>query len=334
MASTNFTKDEAHEILAVAQSPQGGEPKFKTLKKTSAGIKRIEAFFRQDLLTPDRVKVDLFHKRYMVITKIVDLIYETLMHNDGIDLYERGGNIALSNLLYFATPVFCGRERFDNTLAAFVRLLRERTEVAARDFYHEVRALHGGCDKKFRGTLTGMLISEHRFDEWFDGIDPLALDPAIPSLFMHMAAWGDHLVEPFDVVHDQSKPIFASRATFNLFMGDINDAFVKIGYDRRMFGFPLRAKSLTFGDSKEQPSLQIADLAAGAAAYWLGAKIAGKTDDELVLRLEDAGIARFVLDAIFPTPAVTPKDLGTDQGGGIEATAAMVDYLSSKIDRY
>ena len=134
LASNDFTTEEAVALLRHVQPPQSGEPKFKTLKKTNKGVDRLLAFLVDPLLVRDRIAVNVFHKRFMVVTKIVDLIFETLIHKAGGDLYVDGANIALSNMLHACMPAFCGDAATGAFLQAFVSLMRERTPRAAAAF--------------------------------------------------------------------------------------------------------------------------------------------------------------------------------------------------------
>lgn len=42
------------------------------------------------------VKVSLCHKKFVVLTKMVDLLTENAAHEDGVNLYQDGANIGLA----------------------------------------------------------------------------------------------------------------------------------------------------------------------------------------------------------------------------------------------
>jgi hypothetical protein len=70
----------------------------------------------------------------------------------------------------------------------------------------------------------------------------------------------------------------AQRAIFEAMM----DTTIKptvIGYDRRNFGFPLKATGMDFADSKDHFSLQVADLLAGATNFHASAIARQSKDD-------------------------------------------------------
>jgi hypothetical protein len=96
-------------LLEHVRSAQGAEPKFTSLKKSNAGVGRLIRFLADPRLSRERVMVDVFHKKFMVTTKMVDLIAETVLHEMGGDLYEQGANLAMSNMLHHCMPGFCGQ---------------------------------------------------------------------------------------------------------------------------------------------------------------------------------------------------------------------------------
>ncbi|BAL97899.1 hypothetical protein RGE_45640 [Rubrivivax gelatinosus IL144] len=329
LASSDFGREEANDLLNLVRTPQTQEVKFTSLKKSDAGRRRLLAFLASPLMTPMRVKVSITHKRYMAMCKAVDIIEETLANRAGLDLYERGANIAIANLHYYVTPVFCGEARFELFLSTFVRMIRTPNAGNKAEFFEAVRALYENCSEpRHRASFGPYLIAQREIDEILDGVNYLALDPAIGSVFYQLSVWGTQFGEEFYAIHDESKPVAAERETFAAMMNPAASPVV-IGYDRRKFEFPLRAGTLKFADSRTLPQLQVVDLLAGAAAYFAG-NIARGAKDELTEQLQQAGIERFIVHAIWPAPVVTPRALGTEEIGGVNAVDFMVKALAGE----
>ncbi|MFZ6843455.1 DUF3800 domain-containing protein [Undibacterium sp. RuTC16W] len=327
LASTNFSREEADELLNLVRTPQTREVKFTSLKKSAAGKSRLLQFLSSPLLTPERVKVSITHKRYMAICKAVDLIEETLAHRDGIDLYARGANIAIANLHYYVTPVFCGAERFDLFLSTFVAMIRTPSTATKAAFFASVRALYENCSSpRHQASFAPYLVAERDIDKILQGVNYIALDPAIGTLFHQLSVWGTQIGQAFVATHDESKPVFAERENLAAMINP-DVAPTMIGYDRRKFEFPLRARTLNFSDSRNVPQLQVSDLLAGAAAYFATA-VARSARDELTEQLDQAGIERFSIHALWPAPHVTPQALGTEEVGGLNANDFMVSALA------
>jgi Protein of unknown function (DUF3800) len=329
LASTDMTDAEAEAALAIVRTPQATEAKFTSLRKSAAGQRRLLELIGSGVLDPQRVKSMVTHKRFMVVTKLVDLIEETLANASGIDLYERGANLALSNLHYFVSPTFCGQERFDEFLESFVEMIRRPSINSKARFFRAARSMYDGCSHEgHKSSFAPYIYAERHIDEILDGITFLALDPAIPSFFVHCTVWGQQFGGQFHTVHDDSKPMAAERATFEAMMDPTIEPAV-IGYDRRKFEFPLRATGVTFADSRDHSALQLADVVAGATAHWAASLARGHADD-LAEALEAAGIRRFTFDALWPSPDVTPEALGTEETGGVNAVEHMTNALAGR----
>jgi hypothetical protein len=310
LASTDFTKTEAASILAQVAGA-APEPKFSTLRKSGSGRHRLIQFLRDEALTPDRVKVNVFHKEYMVVCKMVDLLTEAKARRAGLDLYNQGQNIALANLIYFVGPHACGKSGLRSILDAFVGMIRNPEESTILRFQKVLRDQIGLSRHQGFEPLLGLLELDDtalRFE--LSDVNYLELDPAIPAFVEHCYAWGRSHGCEFDIIHDQSKPIASERSKFEALM-DKTIPQMTVGYDRRTIEFPLRASSLSFGDSKQLPQLQVADLIAGGMMAFAMAMATGKKDPFSV-ELEEAGIERFQIGCVWPFEAFTPAALKTD----------------------
>lgn len=329
LASNDFGRSEALTLLDHLRSHQGGEPKFKTLKKTADGVRRLTQLFADPRLNKNRIVVDIYHKRFMVVTKMVDLIAETLMHEHGEDLYQRGGNIAMSNMLYYCMPTFCGEELTDHFLQSFVELMRKRTTAHTDAFFMAGRAMVDASIKEDFKQLLWPFTEPILFNDWFDGIDQMALEPAIPALFQHINEWGKRKQDRFRVIHDGSKPVLASQETFESMMALSGETSEVVGYDRRKFNFPLRATSLEQGNSVEYPQIQLADLCAGALNHFLKCNEKGELDD-LAIMIRDLCGLDWVINGVFPDTSVTPEEMDTDSNDGVNPIDSIVGYLHKK----
>lgn len=102
-----------------------------------------------------------------------------------------------------------------------------------------------------------------------------------------------------------------------------------IGTDRRKTKFPLRALSLTQGDSKQHPQLQLADLCAGVINHFYKCQVSGLTDG-LTGAVMDLKCLDWGDNFVLPQPDVTPEALGTAETDGSNSVEAMVEYLERR----
>jgi Protein of unknown function (DUF3800) len=330
LASVCLTDEEAMELISIASSKQSAkEIHFVNLKRRESGKNKIISILGSELIRPDKIKVSFFHKGFMVIAKIVDLLIENLAHMDGINIRERGANIALSNLIFYVTPVFCGKELFEKFQKYFVIMIRERTDKSVRDFYNITEDLYENCiDENYKSTiLSTILASQFIIKDILADTDTYTLDPAIPAFVEHCSTWGDHLERDFDLIHDRSKPLKQHAELLSLLMIK-DEPRVTVGFDRRKHQFPLRSTGINFCDSKDLPQLQIADIFAGACTYWASGLLCYSADKNFSAEIGKK-ISPLIINAIWPTPAVTPEKLGTEEIGGVDD----VDYLTDLLCR-
>ena len=332
LASTAISVTEAEDMLSRIRTPQTQEVKFSKLKKTPAGRRRILEFLRAPGLTKTEMKITFFHKRFLIITKVVDLLVETMAHGDGVDLYRDGANIALSNLHFFCMPTFCGKASTEIFLRSFLSLIREQTAGAVRRFLHAASALYdNSSDAQYATVLSSILYSQKSIKHILANVDKNDLDPAIPALFEHCVFWGEQFAGPFDLLHDDSKTILQEKGFLEKFMSRGEQEHV-IGYDRRKHVFPLRARHLQFARSADDARLQVVDMIASAGTYWMGGLITPPSHKEFWEEISTGVLKDLVLGALWPIPEVTPKGLETEHGGGINAVNHMADFLRNYRD--
>lgn len=310
LAANNFDDETACSLVSCLHSSQSQEAKFKNLKKTQAGQNKIIKFFEQDLINEQSIFTFVFHKKFMALTKIFDLLVETVFHYKGINFYANNHNVAICNMNWCCIPTFYGEEIFINLLDKFICMIRNKDDLTKQqDFYSFVSSL-STSDKAKSNKLhfEEMVESQQYWDEISSAIDNVTLDPAFSALFAHSVHWGNIINGSFEIIHDESNTISSLITEFNTFMNQ--DAIpTKIGSDHRSFDLPLKAHAITLNDSKLVPQIQIADIVASSTAYF-AKNILNDAPDDFTLRLKDVGIEKFMMNAVWPDMRVNPSDFG------------------------
>lgn len=141
--------------------------------------------------------------------------------------------------------------------------------------------------------------------------------------------WGDVYPDGFIIKHDNSNALVQQQHMVTQFM-DWSKKDIVAGYDRRKFTLPLKSKKLEFVCSKEIKQVQIMDVVASGMAYLVSKKINSGKRDPLFIKLEEIGIEKLIgHNTIWPSPFVTPQELGTVYDGGTNPADATVTYLMS-----
>lgn len=328
LGSCDISLNDALKALELTGSRSPKEAHFKNLRKRKSGQDGIIRLLESKYVSKDNVKVFLVDKRYMLTTKIVDILIESWSHNRGVDIYINGQNLAISNVLYWCIPVFCGEDNSDFMYEKFAKMIKVQDSESIADFYSSVEELKKSSNnKRFVDTLDRISVTSSDVVEILKETDKSTLDPAIPSLFKHCIEWGKKFPNGYYIKHDDSKAINEQKELFDKFM-NISKITEIYGYDRRKFELPIKARSLTFHSSEEYPQLQVADIISSAAAYYVNCLKKQSLDDYLFKELERIKIDEYFQDmVIWPTTYVTPEDLGTVHTGGINAANGVADFL-------
>ena len=330
LASVCFSDEEARRLINSLSSQQAQEIKFSRLKRRESGQKRIIEFLQSNLITQDRVKITPFHKGFVVVTKVVDLLIEPLERSRGVDIYKKGLNMALSNMHYFCMRTLCGQEKFDEFRKRFVAMIREKSLKSIDDFYNYISELlrASNYDNYNKHLMNILATKDFIGDEVIRSADITSLDPAPSAFVLHCQVWSKQLGREFDAIHDESRPVEHMKTFFSYLMAK-DEPETEVGYDRRKFIFPLKTLDINFCNSKSLPQLQIADIFASAYTYWAGGKIGQNVDKKFSDALEKTSLPNLIFGGVWPIPAFSPEELETTESGGIST----LDYVNELVER-
>jgi len=332
LTSVCLSEDDARKVLQPVSSTQANEVHFSKLKRRIDGREGIIAVLQSPLLKSSTAKIFVVNKRFMVVTKIVDLLIESLLYENGIDLYDRGGNIALANLLYYCTPTFCGSPDFERILDRFLKLVRKKSNSAITEFYGAVSDCRARCGKyqNFQEIFDILTATRTRVGDYLPEWSPTELDPALSTFMSLSSAWSDQLGEVFSVIHDDSKPIAFDKDLVEALM-DSNGQDVRVGRDRRTGPLFIRATGITLVNSKDFAQVQVADLLAGASAYLFAGYERVAADSEFHKAVESSLPKELIYGAIWPAPEVDPEALETDSPFKGETEARIGHEIAKRV---
>jgi hypothetical protein len=285
------------------------EIKHSSLAKSRAQQQLVVNFLSELKSQQQYFKVAVAHKQYALVGKLVDLIIETALHEQGYDLYNQGANIATTNLFYNTMPAFGGEAFFDELLARFQDMARLKTFDSYKRFLSFVRQKQKS--KHLEQELNMIRAALKQLGQrliltWPEN----SLDIAFTHAMVMMAAWRQELSGQISLIHDASTNMSKQKFIWEALMSpDLAPA--EVGYDRRKWTFPIGVSKTTFEKSENWAGLQLTDVLAGAfcrAAKW--AYVSQDATDtygrDLVRVVED-----IVIIPLLPGTEVTPEELGT-----------------------
>jgi len=306
------------------------ELKHSRLSKYPAQQKMIIDFLRHMAKESDSVKFAIAHKHYVLVTKIVDLLIETMAYEDGIDFYQDGLNIAFSNMLYIQTKRLAGDDFLKYMLKSFQQMMRGRTYSAYEAFFRPI------CENQYPKELDEFFIflkAHHvRYGPNFLRTVPKdSIEIAFSEAFNLVAEWSKFIRGNFSLIHDKSSNMAKKKKLWDKVLHpDVPPKVV--GYDRRKMYFPIRAEKSYFEDSHDFAGLQLVDLLAGAMARYMKWHIQGEEDhDDYAKELSTFLPESFSGHMLWPSTDVTPKDLGTIGPKAGNALQHIVDLIKDVV---
>jgi len=249
--------------------------------------------------------------RFALLAFLIDFWLEPLLYRDGVNLYERGANIALSNVSFMTLVATLGLEGRRELLRKFQVMTRDRTEFAYESFWESLR--NAMRRHELVGKALGPLLVAERELGWrhLNALPKDYLDLGEYGVLDTIVHWRRELPEAhFDVIHDHSKMIERNHRNWEALFDPQNPSAV-VGQDRRTIEFPLPVRGLRLEDSAGILQLQIAGIVAGAACAFSVARALNKKSDYTEALL-DAGILDAVAGGVWPSEAVTPEELETE----------------------
>ncbi|MGA2030099.1 MAG: hypothetical protein ABSG87_08510 [Verrucomicrobiota bacterium] len=156
-------------------------------------------------------------------------------------------------------------------------------------------------------------------NELFETINPDELDPLVPAYYVVVNHWGKSIGCFYEVVADESKVLAKERARLLKFSNpDLKP--ISVGYDRRKMDYPLKVSDILAVNSKAHHQVQFADILSGAITNAAKARTKGllrpKTFAHDVMEL--CFSKKLIVDGVWPSDEIDPKDLGTEIESGAD----------------
>lgn len=305
---------------------QAQELKHSKLRKTERGRRRVIECIKALKNLPNKVATSIAHKNYALVSMMVEWWVEPSMRTDGVNLYENGANLGLTNLMYITMLHLQGHQFLKNDLANFQAMMRDRTLESYNTFWRTLNLHFNSAEKAAQDLLVLTLYAEKRLGfKHLLKLPEKIMDIALPTAVVSVAHWRKNSEEPSEVLHDESSSMSREKWLWDQLVGPSVEAKT-FAYNGRTMMFPIGVTSTRFLRSEDYLQLQIADIVAGSTAEWCKSKSTEQTS-EYTEALEEAGVSQLIFDGLYPSKHVTPKELGTEGSDFNE----LLDFVSSRI---
>ena len=301
LAAVNLDLSTADEVVRRATSRcERAELKFSELRYAPTTRAVMFELFDELRLTPQNTRVTVAHKPWMVAAKMVELLIEPrwLARGRQAEWYVQNLHVDTAHLLFGRGSDALG-DSWPDLQRAFVAMVRRFSPETATDFLRGLAKAREACTNPTIGLVLAAMT-----DTWEDLDDSISgtrdqLDPTPGCLFWQAGEWSS-VMPDLTIVHDDST--VAERwaqyliteepsSTAGLRLGDID---IKL---------PHAVRGVSFVRSHDDARVQVADLVAGASA-WFYADLAGlRPHEDLTIELEAHGIGPLL--QWFVGPALT-----------------------------
>ncbi|MFD9865224.1 DUF3800 domain-containing protein, partial [Streptomyces alboflavus] len=261
--------DIVRELRRDAGIQQGAELKFRAFSGRWANRREVlRRLWGHGGALEGRCAAYVVDKEYAAVAKVVDLLLEEYAWAQGRDLYRDGEGRRIARVLALQGRRALKQEGFHQLLKAFVgyasqRAVKNDEAAATAAFYNRVEAAWASSTRReVTNILFRLRATRPQGDVLHVDSGPFPLlEMLVPCVAATARHWAKCLGEPVSLLTDEQKTLTDER---------LDRLAQVLGYtsgatpSSRIGGISLH--QLLRGSSADHPSLQLADLLAGATA--------------------------------------------------------------------
>ena len=303
LASTNLDQEVCQSLVTPLLRKGQIEAKYGKLKRTESGRRALVAFFSSDELNSQSAIFTLIDKRFYLVSQLIDKLIEPILYEDGFDLYEGDGHIALANLWFYTGNVMFPNGRWEELLNRFVHAIRYRSQGEYANFDEHLFSCWETVPQDWRRLAAGLFMARGRLNDLI-GVYPNieVFDPAVDAFISLVNKWMTVDKGTLAIAHDRSKPLRNCEGFLRMLM---TPAATRVaGYGKRQIELPLRISDLSFADSSNYPQIQVADLIAGASIDCLLAWSGRRRQLEYHEAMKTTCLEDLFVGGVLPSPDI------------------------------
>lgn len=281
-SSLHLDLDEAAELVAHLRAKTRAQSPELKAAEVLRNCQAIEELFGEQGKLVGHVQVYLVEKAAMAAGKMVDLLIEERAHAQGQDIYKDGTNKRMVRALYEHGPEDLGEEQWKSLVAAFASLMREKQRKGEKEtvdgFFEKLEQARSAATtpklKLVLNLLADTRVQAEEFQEDVaEGRLTKSLDPLQASLMQLAYTWNQKLRRPIRIMHDAQNGL-----TDKVMNAVLMAAIKKMPADYNLADNRFDLREIKHIDSKSDPRIQLADIAAGFVRQVAENALVGKAD--------------------------------------------------------
>lgn len=326
LASNNFSTEEA--AILSSLFPTTSEIHFKNLKNSEQGRKAILDFINHPLITEKNIHCSTVHKEYTTVAQIVDQLIEPVLYRAGIDLYQYGQNIALTNFIIHFGNFFWDKAIYVKMLNSFIEMMRTKEEKSITEFYKTVQILYDSLKNKERDLIEPILLSRKQITRILQGVNKFTMDVTLSCFYVLCDYWHKKTNKKLRVFQDSSKQIEYYKEYID-FTRTLNVPKQEVGFDSRRITFPTQIEEISLVNSESYFGVQISDLIASSLAFMYSNK--NEKQNRFVEQIQNSKLLQLSnYHTVWPNSAITPEELKMEKGEGQNILDFLTDHRLKK----
>lgn len=321
LASNNFSSDEIKTLLSGLDTSQ--ELHFKKLKNSSKGRNSIIKLLNHELITEKNIQLCIAHKEFCTVAQIVDQLVEPVLYSRGIDIYQYGRNIAISNSLYWLGKFQWGENVFQGILSAFVKFMRSKSRTDIEHFFKLVNDLFESLKSEEKLLIEPIIESQGQIQSILETVNKYTIDLTLSNFYVLCDKWYRKINMKLTILHDDSTQIKFYK-DYIAFTQTLIAPKQDVGYGSRTLIFPTQIEELKLVDSRNEIGVQLSDLIASSIGFMYSNT--NPKQSPFVKEIQDSRLMKLKNShAIWPDIKVTPEELDMSDSKGKN----ILDFLAS-----
>ncbi|MDV4266090.1 DUF3800 domain-containing protein (plasmid) [Acinetobacter seifertii] len=337
LASNCFDESTATEMIKLLNVQKGGEAKFKNFKTSDKGQRKIVEFLKTVITENEKVKVTVYHKKYMAMGLLLNYLVEPQFAERGMNFAANKYNIITNNIFFHLMDYCYGAGSLDSLLSDFIELVKDKSDENIESFYSTVRRIAASpLDLNKQLDFSWIKGSESDVKDHLEHLDRRSLDPVQSGIFTHAQYWGEEFDNSFNIIHDESNTLEQSLDYFNKYT-DPSSMKIMVGSDDRIIKLPLKVQKVDIKNSRLISQIQVSDMIAGAIAYYLKQIITGQRSEKLWNELDSIGIGDLLTHMVWPEMKFTTQQYGIkklDSVHGVNIADEIATYQMNQARKY
>ena len=205
----------------------------------------------------------MMDKRFVLLTKIVDMLVEPYITNSGFDFYSDGFCWKSSNYIHFGLAQFAEATFYETLLNTYLTFSRDPTPEALSVLQFQLRIMANSSEEPVKVLVDQMALGAELFLQYhsfesYRGSNELH----VSSLVAVIVHWRQRHPEDFAVIHDASANFFRRRDTWERITSPNVPQEVHALGDGSDVEYPLRVVSTTPMNSIDSRAIQLCDMLA------------------------------------------------------------------------